>query len=241
MNPSPVLILGARSDIGRAIARHYAQSGCAIVLAARQVNSLEADRMDLEVRYRIPISLAEFDVNSDPDHFFATLEPKPRTVVMVVGLLGLQTAAESDDALSVQIMQANYLGPVRFLLAAARAMEPRGGCIIGVSSVAGDRGRRSNFVYGSAKAGFTAFLSGLRNRLFGKIHVITIKPGFVATKMTAGMKLPPILTAQPDEVAKAVFKAQGKGRDIVYVLPIWRLIMLMLRLIPERLFKRLSI
>jgi short-subunit dehydrogenase len=241
MNLSPILILGARSDIGRAIARHYAQNGCAIMLAARQVNSLEADRTDLEVRYRIPVSLAEFDVNSDPDRFFAALEPKPRTVVMVVGLLGLQTAAESDDALSVKIMQANYLGPARFLLAAARVMEPRGGCIIGVSSVAGDRGRRSNFVYGSAKAGLTAFLSGLRSRLIGKVHVITIKPGFVATKMTAGMKLPPILTAQPDEVAKAVFEAQAKGRDIVYVLPIWRLIMLIIRLFPEKVFKRLSI
>ena len=96
-------------------------------------------------------------------------------------------------------------------------------------------------MYGSAKAGFTAFLSGLRNRLIGKVHVITIKPGFVATKMTAGMKLPPIVTAQPNEVAKAVFKAQREGRDIVYVRPIWRLIMLIIRLIPERLFKRLSI
>ena len=242
MDVSPVLILGARSDIGRAIARHYAQNGCAIVLAARQVNSLEADRMDLEVRYKIPVTLAEFDVTDpDPDRFFATLEPKPRTVVMVVGLSGSQTAAESDDAVSVAIMRVNYLGPARFLLAAARAMEPRGGCIIGVSSVAGDRGRRSNFVYGSAKAGFTAFLSGLRSRLLGKVHVITIKPGFVATKMTAGMKLPAVLTAQPNEVAKAVFKAQEKGRDIVYVRSIWRLIMLIIRLIPERLFKRLSI
>src|SRR4051794_18771356 len=242
MDLSPVLILGARSDIGRAIARQYAQNGCAIILAARQVNSLGADRTDLEIRYRIPASLAEFDAtDSDPDRFFATLEPKPRTVVMVVGFLGSQIAAECDDVLSAEIMRANYLDPARFLLAAARAMEPRGGCIIGVSSVAGDRGRRSNFIYGSAKAGFTAFLSGFRNRLFGKVHVITIKPGFVETKMTAGMKLPAILTAQPNEVAKAVFKAQEKGRNIVYVRPIWRLIMLIIRLIPERLFKRLSI
>src|SRR3954470_5770190 len=99
MNLSPVLILGARSDIGRAIARHYAQNGCAIMLAARQVNSLEADQMDLEVRYKIPVTLAEFDVTDpDPDRFFAPLEPKPRTVVMVVGFSGSQTAAETDDA-----------------------------------------------------------------------------------------------------------------------------------------------
>src|SRR3954453_13810118 len=98
MDVSPVLILGARSDVGRAIARHYAQTGCAIMLAARQVNSLEADRTDLEVRYKIPVTLAEFDVtDSDPDRFFATLEYMPRTLVMVVGLSGSQTAAESDD------------------------------------------------------------------------------------------------------------------------------------------------
>jgi decaprenylphospho-beta-D-erythro-pentofuranosid-2-ulose 2-reductase len=216
--------------------------GCTIILAARQVNSLRADRTELEIRYGIPVSLAEFDASdSDPDGIFASFEPKPRTVVMLVGFLGSQTAAECNIVLSAEIMRANYLDPTRFLLAAARAMEPRGGCIIGVSSVAGDRGRRSNFIYGSAKAGFTAFLSGLRNRLVGKVHVITIKPGFVKTKMTAGMKLPSILTAQPDEVARAVFKAQERRRDIVYIRPIWRWIMLILRLIPERLFKRLSI
>lgn len=243
MNYSPVVILGARSDIGRAIARRYAESGCAIVLAARHANTLEADRTDIEIRYRVPVSLAEFDVtDANPDRFFATLNATPGTVVMVAGLLGVQTAAETGDGLSAEIMQTNYTGPARFLLAAARVMEPRGGgCIIGISSVAGDRGRRSNFVYGSAKAGLTAFLSGLRNRLAGRIHVITVKPGFVATRMTAGMKLPPVLTARPKEVAEAIFKAQVKGRDIVYVRPIWRLIMLIIRLIPEKLFKRLSL
>ena len=188
-------------------------------------------------------SLAEFDVtDSDPDRFFATLEPKPRTVVMVVGLLGLQTAAESDDALSVKIMQANYLGPVRFLLAAARAMERRGGCIIGVSSVAGDRGRRSNFVYGSAKAGFTAFLSGLRNRLIRQGPCDHDQTRFCRNQDDSRYEAP----ADPDSTARpgrqgSVQGPATKGRDIVYVRPIWRLIMLIIRLIPERLFKRLSI
>jgi decaprenylphospho-beta-D-erythro-pentofuranosid-2-ulose 2-reductase len=210
---SPVVIMGARSDIGRAIARRYAESGCAIVLAARNVDSLEADRKDLKLRYRVPVSLAEFDVtHADPDHFFSALETIPGTVVMVAGFLGVQSVAEIDDATFVEIIQTNYIGPARFLLAAARVMAKRGGgCIIGISSVAGDRGRKSNFIYGSAKAGFTAFLSGLRNRLAGTIHVITVKPGFVATRMTAGMKLPPLLTAQPDEVAMAVVRAQSKG------------------------------
>jgi len=84
-------------------------------------------------------------------------------------------------------------------------------------------------------------LSGLRNRLHGKVHVVTVKPGFVATRMTAGMKLPPALTAQPDEVARAIVAAELRGRDVVYVRPVWRVIMLVIRLIPERLFKRLSL
>lgn len=240
---SPVVILGARSDIGRAIARRYAESGAAIVLAARKVETLEADRSDLAIRFNVPVSLAEFDVtDAEPDLFFDSLKEKPGTVIMVAGLLGVQVEAEADDRTSAEMMHTNYAGPARFLLAAARAMDKRGsGCIVGISSVAGDRGRRSNFIYGSAKAGLTAFLSGLRNRWVGKIHVITVKPGFVATRMTAGMKLSPWLTGRPDEVAKAVLNAQKHGRDIVYVRPMWRYIMLVIGLIPERLFKRLSL
>jgi short-subunit dehydrogenase len=238
----PVLILGARSDIGRAIARRYAESGCAVVLAARRSQTMEADRADIEIRYRVPARLVEFDVtDAEPDRFFAALGEVPCTVIMVVGALGLQSVSEAEDAAADAIMRTSYTGPARLLLAAARVMEPLGGCIIGISSVAGDRGRKSNYVYGSAKAGLTAFLSGLRNRLHGKVHVITVKPGFVATQMTAGMTLPPLLTAQPHEVATAVFKAQARGQDVVYVRPIWRLIMLAIRSIPERMFKRLSL
>ena len=122
-------------------------------------------------------------------------------------------------------------------------MEARGsGAIIGISSVAGDRGRASNFIYGSAKAGFTAFLSGLRNALASKgVQVLTVKPGFVATQMTAGKDLPPRLTAQPAEVARAIVSAHKKGRDVIYVKPVWRIVMLVIRTIPERVFKRLPL
>jgi short-subunit dehydrogenase len=122
-------------------------------------------------------------------------------------------------------------------------MERRGsGTIIGISSVAGDRGRASNYIYGSAKAGFTAFLSGLRNRLAATgVHVVTVKPGFVDTKMTEGMKLPPLLTAQPSEVGQAVLAAERKRRDAIYVRPIWFPVMTVIRLIPERVFKKLHL
>ena len=157
--------------------------------------------------------------DGEAERFFDALPALPHTVVMVVGLLGDQPRSEADLDAARAVMATNYTGPACYLLAAARRMAIRGsGCIVGISSVAGDRGRQSNYVYGSAKAGFTAFLAGLRNRLFRQgVTVVTVKPGFVATAMTAGMKLPPLLTAQPDEVGQAIFAAVTKGKDTIYV------------------------
>jgi short-subunit dehydrogenase len=241
---SPVLIIGARSDIAAALAHSYAARGCALILAARNAGSLATAKADLEIRYGVQVRIAECDVTeADPELFFETLGETPGTVVLVAGLLGDQAESAADARIAEQVMSTNYNGPVRLLLAAARRMERRGsGTIIGVSSVAGERGRGSNFIYGSAKAGFTAFLSGLRNALAKKhVHVLTVKPGFVATRMTAGMDLPAKLTAQPAAVAEAIVLAQEKGRDIIYTKPVWRLIMLIIRLIPERIFKKRSI
>ena len=114
--------------------------------------------------------------------------------------------------------------------------------IVGISSVAGDRGRGSNYIYGSAKAGFTAYLAGLRNRLAGEgVHVLTVKPGFVATAMTEGLDLPAPLTAQPEELGAAVLRAVAKKRNVIYTRPVWRLIMGVIRAIPEPIFKKLSL
>jgi decaprenylphospho-beta-D-erythro-pentofuranosid-2-ulose 2-reductase len=242
MIASPVLILGARSDIGRAIARLYAAHGFKIVLAGR--GDLDSDRRDLELRTRGSVRTVAFDVTDGaPDAFFATLDEVPGTVVMVAGLLGDQERSAADDAAAAVVLDTNFSGPARYLLAAARVMAAtKDACIIGISSVAGDRGRGSNFVYGSAKAGFTAFLSGLRNaHARSGLHVVTVKPGFVATQMTAGMKLPPPLTASPEQVAVAVFRAHQGRKDVIYVLGRWRLIMAIIRAIPERVFKRLSL
>jgi short-subunit dehydrogenase len=108
--------------------------------------------------------------------------------------------------------------------------------------VAGDRGRQSNYVYGSAKAGLTAFLSGLRNRLAGKgVHVMTVKPGFVRTKMTENLDLPDALTASPEQVADAVFRGMEKRRSTVYILWMWRWIMLIIRHIPEFIFRKMKL
>ena len=154
--------------------------------------------------------------------------------------MGDQAAAEADPQAADLIMRSNYNGPALALNEVALRMQRRGsGQIIGISSVGGDRGRASNYVYGSAKAGFTAFLSGLRNRLARTgVRVMTVKPGFVNTRMTAGMKLPKRLTAEATEVATAVLRAQKAGRDVIYVRPIWRPIMLIIRGLPEPIFKR---
>jgi len=239
---SPVVILGARSDIGRAIARLYAARGHRVVLAAR--GNLDADSRDLELRTGASARAVTFDVTDGaPDAFFAALGEVPGTVVMVAGLLGEQARSASDDGSAALVIDTNFTGPGGRLLAGARVLSAaRDGCIIGISSVAGDRGRGSNFIYGSAKAGLSAFLSGLRNaHARSGLHVLTVKPGFVATQMTAGMKLPPPLTASPEEVALAIMRAQEKGQDVIYVRGRWRLIMAIIRAIPERLFKRLSL
>ena len=148
-----------------------------------------------------------------------------------------------DDKNTEKIIDINYAKLVPVINYFAKKMESkRSGNIIALSSVAGDRGRQSNFIYGSAKAAFTAYLSGLRNYLFSKkVHVMTVKPGFMETKMTEGLPLNPKLTATPKQAAECIYKAYKKQKNIVYVLPIWRLIMLIIIHIPEFIFKKLKL
>lgn len=245
MTKPPVLILGARSDIGKAVAHKFADLGHPVQLAARHASTLEADKTDMELRYGVSVSLHEFDALATDTHeaFVGELPELPRVAVCAVGLMGQQPENERDVAAAARVMRSNYEGPASILAILANRFEERGsGTIVGISSVAGDRGRATNYVYGSAKAGFTAFLSGLRNRLAKRaVHVVTVLPGFVATQMTEGMDLPAKLTAEPNEVADAIARAAERKKDVIYVRPIWRLIMLIIRNIPERIFKRMKI
>jgi short-subunit dehydrogenase len=240
-----VLILGGRSDIGLAIAHRFAKEGHPIVLAARNADTLKAVQNDIAVRYNVAVELAEFDVlaRAQMMGFVDSLKTMPKIVVSVIGTMGIQSESEIDPDAAAQVMRANYEGPALILGIFAAKMEAAGeGSLIGISSVAGDRGRATNYIYGSAKAGFTAFLSGLRNRLADKgVHVITVKPGFVATQMTEGMDLPKALTAAPSEVADKIFQATQSQRNVVYVRPIWWLIMRIICAIPEAIFKKLSL
>jgi len=240
-----MLILGATSDIARAVARRFAGEGWRLILAARSTASLLRLSTDIQVRTGrevVSVSFDVLDINSHKD-FWGNLPECPDAVFCAVGYLGDQKLAESDFSEVQRIVLINYLGILSILNLAAMAFEKnRKGLIIGVSSVAGERGRQSNYFYGSAKAGFTAYLSGLRNRLSpASVQVLTVQPGFVMTAMTQNMKLPPLLTAQPDEVAEDILRATQKGKDVIYTKWFWRYIICLVRLIPEKLFKRLKL
>ncbi|MBB4257730.1 MULTISPECIES: SDR family oxidoreductase [unclassified Bradyrhizobium] len=239
-----VLVLGGSSDIGRAAARAFAKAGYDVGLAGRDVAALEPDAADLRARYAIDVGLYKFDVLDTAafEGFVSGLPALPDVVISIIGLLGVQENAESDLAHATAIMRSNYEGPALILGLFAEKFLGRGtGTLVGVSSVAGDRGRASNYVYGSAKAGFSAFLSGLRARASrGGVHVVTVKPGFVRTKMTDGMKLIGPLTVEAPVVGDAILSAVENKTDVVYVSGKWRLVMLIIKTLPEAVFKKLK-
>ncbi len=242
---SSVLLLGASSDMATAIARKFAQDKFDIILAGRNVQQLSEFKTDLEIRYNIKSAVVFFDATDFASHesFYKNLPFHPDITVCIFGYLGVQQKAAADWKETENIIQANFTGAVSILNIVAEDYKLRkSGIIAGISSVAGERGRQSNYIYGSAKAGFTAYLSGLRNSLhqYG-VHVITILPGFVYTKMTADLKLPPLLTATPEQVALQVSSAVKKRKNVVYVKWMWRWIMLTIKTIPEGVFKKLKL
>ena len=240
-----VLILGAGSDMAVAIARKYAAAGYNCQLAARNTESIKPLQSDLTIRYRIQCTVHAFDAQRPEQHaaFYESLTPKPDITVSVFGYLGEQTRGEQDWTECQRILDTNYTGAVSILnIVANDYVARKTGTIVGISSVAGERGRMSNYLYGSAKAGFTAYLSGLRNRLLHQgIHVVSVQPGFIYTKMTEGMPLPKPVTGTPEEVADAIFKAVQKKKNTVYVKWMWRWIMCIIRNIPEPIFKKLKL
>ncbi|WP_410217221.1 SDR family oxidoreductase [Paracoccus sp. (in: a-proteobacteria)] len=246
-NHKTMLLVGATSDIGHATALVYAKAGWGVFLAARNVESAQRNADDIATRTGAAVGVYPLDVlqSEAMPHFVDSLPALPDTVICVVGEMGDQERAQADLDHAAMVVRTNFEGPALLLgLFANRFLTRGSGTIVGVSSVAGDRGRGTNYVYGAAKAGFTAFLSGLRNRLAPRgLRVITVKPGFVRTRMTAGMKLPPLLTAEPAEVGAAILAAaEGKrGRDVIYVRRVWRGVMSVIGAIPEPIFKKLKL
>ena len=242
---SYILIIGAKSDIAKATAREYAKHGYNLYLAARNSDELKEFADDVTVRTQRAVKIVELDILDYKSHqsFYDQFEEKPLGVISAIGYLGEQEKAQSDFEEAQQIMDANYMGVVSLFNIIADDFEKRkSGFMVGISSVAGDRGRKSNYIYGSAKAALTTYLSGLRNRLYdAQVHVLTVKPGFVATKMTEGMDLPEKLTAQPEEVAEDIYNAQQKNKNVLYTKWIWKWMMLIIKMIPEWMFKRMSL
>jgi len=240
-----VLLLGAASDMSVALAKKFASKGYSVQLAARNVSRLQPLISDMAIRYNCAVSAHEFDALKWDSHpsFFEGLDPKPDVVICVFGYLGDQEEARKNWAEAERIIQTNYTGALSILNLVANYYETKKqGVIVGISSVAGERGRQSNYIYGSAKAGFTAYLSGLRNRLYKEgVQVISIQPGFVYTKMTENLTLPKMLTASPDEVAEGIYQAVLKKKNTVYIKWFWRWIMLIIRSIPEPLFKKMKL
>lgn len=240
-----VLILGATSDVAVACAHTYAGEKNKLYLAGRDQKALEVLAGDIHIRYQVEVVPCVFDAMKFEDHqqFWDQLNPKPNMTICVFGLLGDQAISATNWSACKAVIDSNYTGAVSILNIVANTYEQqKTGTIVGISSVAGERGRQSNYIYGSAKAGFTAYLSGLRNRLTASgVHVLTVKPGFINTRMTEHLTLPKPLTAQPEQVAKAIAKAVRNKRNVLYVLPIWRLVMLIIRNIPEGIFKKLKL
>jgi short-subunit dehydrogenase len=240
------LILGASSAIGRALASAAAELGHPVILAGRDLEDLERTAADIRISTGQSASVIAFDAMAADSHArfasYIAAQTDVLNVALVFGLMPSQHEMDHDPSRAVECITGSFTGAVSVLQHLAPHLEEKGvGLVVAFGSVAGDRGRLKNYVYGSAKAGLHAYLSGLRNRLRRKgVHVMTVKPGFVDTAMTWGMP-GMFLVARPDHVARACLSAAEKNTDVFYVPWFWRWIMVVICAIPERLFKRLDI
>lgn len=242
-----ILIIGATSAIAKATARCFAERGDQLYLLARDQERLSDLANDLRIRGANTVAYARFDAASIEqypsllDKAIAELDGLD-VVLIAHGTLSDQTACERSIELTLQELHINALSIITLLTPLANYFEQQQrGCIAVISSVAGDRGRQSNYIYGTAKGAVSIFLQGLRNRLAKRgVHVLTIKPGFVNTPMTAAFKKG-ALWAEPETIAAGIIKAINKQKDVVYLPVWWHYIMLIIRAIPERIFKRLSL
>lgn len=242
-----ILIIGATSAIAEAAARRFSAQGSSLYLLARNQERLESLANDLRVRGASNVGFSAFDAN-DYDQHKALIDAAVAAlggldVVLVAhGSLSDQAVCEQDVGVLLKEFSTNCLSVLSLLTLLANTLEMQGhGTVAVISSVAGDRGRQSNYVYGTAKGALTIFLQGLRNRLAAKgVHVVTIKPGFVDTPMTAAFPKG-ALWAKPEKVAADIDHAIASKRDVVYSPWFWFFIMMIIRHIPEKIFKRLKL
>jgi short-subunit dehydrogenase len=241
-----MIVLGSTSEVAQAFVERALQEGEKfekIYLFTSSKETTKRFAQHLDVKFLQQCEVLELDLMKEIN--YSQFEHVNSNLLFCAsGFLGEGTEEGLyDNKNTERIIDINFAKLVPVINYFAHKMEnKRSGTIIGLSSVAGDRGRQSNFIYGSAKAAFTAYLSGLRNYLFDKkVHVMTVKPGFMATKMTEGLPLNPKLTATPKQAAASIFKGYKKQKNSIYVLPIWGIIMMIIRNIPEFIFKKLKL
>lgn len=244
-----VVILGATSGVARPLAGEFARRGYIVVLAGRDAEELERLAADLRIRYNTDCHTLPFDALAFQDHerfpgqCEQVLGRLPHGVMLCFGFMADQEQAQGDFEIARRTLDTNLTGAVSILERFATAFAARGsGFIAALTSVAGDRGRKANYIYGASKAGLSAYLQGLRNRLHASgVQVTTIKPGFMDTPMTFGMNLPGLLTASPESAAAAIAGAVERGKNVAYVPFFWRYIMWIIKSIPEFQFKKMSV
>lgn len=243
-----ILIIGATSAIAEATARRFAATGACFYLVGRNSDRLTAIARDLEIRSGQSVHSESLDLDQLDQHpalltrvnqIFGGID----VALIAHGTLPDQAACQQSVATTLAALHTNALSVISLATLLANDFEQRRrGTLIAISSVAGERGRQSNYVYGAAKGMVSLFLQGLRNRLFNKgVQVITIKPGFVDTPMTAAFEKKGLLWAQPDQIAQGIVAAVERSRDEIYLPWFWRWIMLIIRQIPESVFKRLKL
>lgn len=243
-----IIIFGATSAIAQAAARRWvAQGPSSFFLVGRDADRLAAQSADLLVRGAARAEHSVLDINHLEQHagclHAAIIALGGVDIVLVAhGTLGDQKASESDFAEALRQIHTNAISVLSLLTIAADVLERQGrGALVVIGSVAGDRGRKSNYVYGTAKAAVSTFSQGLRHRLSKSgVRVVTVKPGFVDTPMTAHFRKG-VLWATPDAVAAILCRAAERGGEVVYAPAFWRFIMLAVKMIPERLFRRLNL
>ena len=243
-----ILVIGATSAIATACCRLWAEQGHEFFLVARDAEKLQQTAQDLEARGAKSVNSFTMDVLDTPQHALMLQQcistHRQIDIALVAhGTLPDQAACEQDAELALQEFSINGSSVISLLsLLAEQFTLQRCGSLAVISSVAGDRGRPSNYLYGSAKAAVSAFCEGLHARLFKiGVHVITIKPGFVATPMTQGLTLPKVLVVPPEYVAKQIVSAINNKKAVLYTPRFWALIMLIIRSIPNFIFKRLNL
>lgn len=241
-----MIVIGSNSEVAQAFVEEAMAQGERfekIYLLSSSPETAAKFAKHIDVKFLQQSEVVELDLQKSID--YATLDNIASDLVFcAAGFLG----EGSDEALydnknTEKIIDINYAKLVPVLNYFAEKLErKRAGTIIVLSSVAGDRGRRSNFIYGSAKAALSAYLSGLRSFLYGKkVHVLTVKPGFMATKMTEGLQLNPALTATPSQAAASIYRAYKNKKNVAYILPVWSFIMLVIKHIPEFIFKKMEL